>query len=259
MRVDRKLLEEVYRENYFKGEEYVDYERDKAVLQHNFSRRLNQLTSIVTFSEGQSVTEIGCAYGFFGEIVLRSFPFLRYEGYDVVPEACHHAKHSLNLDVKCVDFLDVPDASPSDHVFMWDVIEHLNNPQIYLQKINRLLKEQGKIYLTTGDISALLPRLQGRRWRMIHPPSHLHYFSKRTLTLLLEKQGFRVLRVYYPPTARSLKQIYYSLFMLKSRPSRLASFIYRRIPADTYVSINTYDIMMLVAEKSSTPVKGAVQ
>jgi SAM-dependent methyltransferase len=249
MQVDKQLLRKVYQENYFKGEEYVDYARDKSVQQHNFRRRLDYLSSFTAFRAGQRALEIGCAYGFFGEVLLRKFPFLSYVGFDVVPEACNYAIRQLSLDVRCLDFLEAPDPAPCSHVFMWDVIEHLNNPHLYIQKIAQVLEKGGRVYITTGDISGLLPRLQKRRWRMIHPPSHLHYFSKATISALLKKYGLEVLQVKYPSTARSLRQIYYSLFLLNKPRGAVHEFFHRCIPENSFVSLNTYDIMLVVAEK----------
>jgi 2-polyprenyl-3-methyl-5-hydroxy-6-metoxy-1,4-benzoquinol methylase len=250
MQVDKHLLEMVYRQNYFMGEEYLDYVKDKAILQGNFARRLRSLSSVTTFHKGQRVLEIGCAYGFFGEVLLAQFPFVDYLGFDVVIQACEYAKQKIGLNVKCVDFLEYTDASKCAHVFMWDVIEHLNEPQRYIAKISGILEKGGKIYITTGDISAVLPRVQREKWRMIHPPSHLHYFSKKTLTMLLQKYDLRVVRVDYPAMARSLRQIYYSLFLLNKRLNGFKEFVYRHIPEDASISVNTYDIMLAVAEKT---------
>ena len=249
MQVDQELLKRVYRENYFTGEEYVDYAREKGALQRNFARRLDYVSSLTAFRPKQRVLEIGCAYGFFGETLLMKFPFCEYAGFDVVPEACDYAVEHLGLNVRCVDFLDAEDVPQSSHLFMWDVIEHLNNPELYIEKAREKLEQGGSLSITTGDISAVLPRLQKQKWRLIHPPSHLHYFSRQTLSLLLRKHGFKVLGIRYPSTARSLKQIYYSLFLLGRKQTGIRKFVYDRIPDNAFVSLNTYDIMLVVAEK----------
>jgi len=249
MQVDRELLQKVYRENYFKGEEYVDYTRDKDILQYNFSRRLDHISSMVDFRPDQNVVEIGCAYGFFGEVLLRKFPFLHYTGFDVVPEACQYAVQTLDLTVRCEDFLEASAVPKCAHVFMWDVIEHLHNPHLYIRKLSENLSEGGYVYLTTGDISALLPRVQKRGWRMIHPPSHLHYFSRESVSILLEKYGLRVTHLSYPGTARSWKQIFYSLYLLRKRENALKKRLYDRIPAKAFITLNTYDIMLVMARK----------
>jgi hypothetical protein len=133
---------------------------------------------------------------------------------------------------------------------MWDVIEHLHNPHLYIQKVSETLAAGGHVYITTGDIAALLPRLQKRKWRMIHPPSHLHYFSKKTLSMLLARYGLNVTHVRYPGTARSLKQIYYSLYLLRKRETVFKKLVYAKIPERAFITLNTYDIMLVVAQKS---------
>src|ERR1700730_834805 len=250
IQVNKESLKKVYHENYFKGEEYLDYAQEKSALQYNFSRRLDYISSITTFHRSQRALEIGCAYGFFGEVLLKKFPFLDYLGFDVVPEACAYAAAELRLDVRCNDFLEADGVPKSSHVFMCDVIEHLNNPQLYIEKIADTLDIGGHVYITTGDISAILPRLQKRRWRMIHPPTHLHYFSKKTLSLLLAKYGLKVSRVHYPSTARSFKQIYYSLYLLGKRRTVFKRFFYTRIPDSAFVALNTFDIMLMIAQKA---------
>ena len=250
MCVNKELLRSVYSEKYFAGEEYVNYLEDKWVLQSNFSRRLQRLSGITRFTPGETVIEIGCAYGFFGELLLRRYPFVSYVGFEVVPEACQYGRQHFSLDIRCGDFLTLPDVPRCSHAFMWDVIEHLNAPQLYIEKISSLLQNNGKVYITTGDIDAFLPRWQGKKWRMIHPPSHLQYFSRKTLSLLLERYGLKTIHVSYPSTARSMRQIFFSLFLLKRRRKRWLQQIYRLIPRTAGVSVNTFDIMLVVAEKA---------
>ena len=67
--------------------------------------------------------------------------------------------------------------------------------------------------------------------------------------MLLERYDLKVVRIGYPATARSLRQIYYSLFLLNKRRNRFKEFAYRHIPEDASISLNTYDIMLAVAEK----------
>lgn len=99
------------------------------------------------------------------------------------------------------------------------------------------------------DIGALLPKIQQHNWRMIHPPMHLHYFTKRTLTLLLQNNGFEVKKIIYKPVFRSLKQIFYSLFLLNKSKQGFVNKIFRKIPSEWFIPINTYDIMYCIAVK----------
>lgn len=248
--ISSEILKETYSINYFKGEEYLDYLKDKEIIQHNFEKRIQIIKKIS--DKGIPVTrclEIGCAYGFFGEVLLRNFN-TSYSGIDVVPEAIDYASNQLNLDVVAGDYLQQPEPAESySDVFMWDVIEHLENPDLFLKKANSGLIKGGRIYITTGDISSLLARMQGRKWRMIHPPSHIHYFSKKHLVELLKKCGFSTVHVSYPPVYRSVRQIYYSLFLLNKSPE-MSGKLFNLIPSHWNIPFNTFDIVLIAAVKN---------
>jgi SAM-dependent methyltransferase len=251
MDVDPELLKQTYTENYFKGEEYVDYIRDKEILQTNFRKRLRSIFHSIDPSQIANVIEIGCAYGFFAEVLNMERKGIQYVGYDVVKEAINYGTKTLGQNLICGDYLQAKIDKPVSDIFMWDVIEHLPNPDKFIEKASSELQSGGRIYITTGDIERMIPRFQKAKWRMIHPPSHLQYFSKKTLSLLLERNGFKVKSVSYPPVYRSVRIIFYSLFMLRKKYPKIIRTLYSLIPEKLNVALNTYDIMFLVAEKSS--------
>lgn len=84
---------------------------------------------------------------------------------------------------------------------------------------------------------------------MIHPPTHLHYFSKKTIKLLLARHGFIVEKIYDIPIYRSVRQIYYSLFMLNKNYGKTIKKIYDAIPTRAFFKINTFDILFVIAKK----------
>ena len=249
MQLSPEEIRKIYSENYFTGEEYEDYLRDKAVLQKNFSNRLKKIYSVFPSIKITNALEIGCAYGFFGELLKKNLNHVYYKGFDVTEEAIAYGKENFNLDVSTQNYLDYKTDQKFTDVFMWDVIEHLMNPEKFLEKINRDSAPGARLFITTGDIGALLAKTQKCRWRMIHPPSHLQYFSKETITLLLKKNGFTVKKVFYPPASRSAKVIFYSLFMLRKNYPQWVEKIYKSIPDTLYITINTFDIMFVIAVK----------
>lgn len=242
-------IRKIYSEKYFAGEEYEDYVRDKIMLQKNFSARLKKIFSSVPQNQINNVLEIGCAYGFFGEMLKKKIPQASYLGFDASTEAVSYAKEKLGLNASAENYLDWKTEKKFTDIFMWDVIEHLERPDKFFEKINQDSVSGSRIYITTGDIGSWLARRQGCNWRMIHPPSHLHYFSKDTITMLLKKKGFTVKKIFYSPTSRSVKGIFYSLFMLKKKYSRWTEKIYNAIPENLSIAVNTFDIMFVIAEK----------
>lgn len=243
-------LKQFYGEKYFNGDEYSNYIDDKETIQKNFNSRLKQIDKITKRQNFHHVLEIGCAYGFFGQLIKNKYPSANYVGYDIAKEAVEYGKSVLKVNVLNENYLesDSPQ-NPYSHVFMWDVIEHLPCPDEFVEKISKESAAGSFLFITTGDISSFVPRMKGASWRMIHPPTHLHYFSKKTLSKMLEKYGYEVQSIKYPPVSRSVKQIFYSLFLLQKKESKWKSYIYHKIPPSLYLKLNTYDIMFVVARK----------
>ena len=84
---------------------------------------------------------------------------------------------------------------------------------------------------------------------MIHPPSHLHYFDRRTLPKLLARHGFRTLDVRSLGVARGFRQVLYSVLALGLKMPRAYEVLKKVVPATWGFTLNTFDIMQVVAER----------
>ena len=198
---DPATLARIYGAGYFSGEEYADYAGDRGVHDENFRRRLERITSVA--GPLSSLYEIGCAHGFW--LAAATARGVRAAGIDVSEDAVRHATGVLKLDAACGAFEEAAIEPGAYQAFcMWDTLEHLAHPEAHLAKIAALLPAGGWFFATTGDIGAGLARRQADRWRMIHPPTHLQYFSRETLRRLLAKYGLRTVRIESEPMCRSL-------------------------------------------------------
>lgn len=243
LRLDSAELLRLYGPDYFHGQEYGDYQAERASLHINFKRRLGELMAMA--GNARSLFEIGCAYGFFLELAKPLFD--RVAGIDLSPEVVGKAR-TLGLDVTAGDFLATETGS-HDIYCLWDTIEHLDRPDLFLEKIARDISPGGLVAITTGDISSLNARWRGKRWRMIHPPTHLHYFSAATLTALLERLGFKVVHLSHPGTARSLRAIAHGILVLTLKMPGFYKLIEQLLPPSLAVTLNLGDIMFVVARK----------
>jgi 2-polyprenyl-3-methyl-5-hydroxy-6-metoxy-1,4-benzoquinol methylase len=116
------------------------------------------------------------------------------------------ARERLGLDVWEGDFLAAPlDDAAFDVVTMWDFLEHVLDPRAVLAKCHRLLARGGVALVFTIDTTslfneagALLHRLSGggavRVLELLYDYRHNYYFTKPSLTRLLETSGFRIER-----------------------------------------------------------------
>ena len=173
-------------------------------------------------------------------------------GFDVAEEPVAYARECLGVEARCQDALDVSlEAESADVVVMWDTIEHLPRPDLVVDKVVQALRPAGFLFLTTGDIGSVLARLRRERWRLVHPPTHLHYFSRETIARLLEGRGLQPVEMRYVGTRRSLRQIAHSLLVPgKERPSRVYRLLSASRLADLSFVLNTYDILLVVAQKA---------
>ena len=240
----------LYDHSYFHGNEYSNYVSDKKILQKNFIDRLSTLKNLIYYKSNSKLLEIGSAYGFFLEIAKDYFSHV--EGVDITDDGINYAKQKLNLNVKNVDFLEWDTKKNKwDIICLWDTIEHLKRPDFFLKKANNLLNNDGLMAITTGDINSWLARVRGKNWRLIHPPTHIHYFSKKTLTLLLKKEGFEVLYFGYPGFYRSLDNIFYNIFVLRLGQTWIYKIIKFLKLDKLSIYFNTYDICYVIAKKTS--------
>jgi SAM-dependent methyltransferase len=85
-------------------------------------------------------------------------------------------------------------AESFDLITLWDVIEHLHDPLGQLREIQGLLRPGGIFALTTMDTGSLYAKMGGRRWPW-YMRMHLYYFTRGTLTRMLDLAGFEVLKI----------------------------------------------------------------
>jgi predicted TPR repeat methyltransferase len=176
--------------------------------------------------------------------------FSAVEGIDVSDEAVRFARDQLQLPVLHGDLLstDLGDRR-YDVVCMWDTIEHLKRPDLYVEALSRHVSPGGLMALTTGDISSLNARIKRARWRLIHPPTHVHYFSRRSISRLLDRFGFDVVHVEYCGVSRSVGAMIDGLLRLRWGLDGLAAWLQRRSIARRSVYLNLRDIMYVIAIK----------
>ena len=243
---DADRLHELYGHDYFHGEEYHDYIAEKAITQRSFRLRMRRLDKFIDPARHRSVLEVGSAYGFFLDLVRNRFQ--RLVGVDVARDAVKYAQEQ-GLDVRLADLPSLDLTGPFDLVCMWDTIEHLADPGQHLAKIADLTEPGALIAITTGDIGSRLARARGRQWRLIHPPTHLHYFSEDTLTRILDRYGFAVRDSSYCGGFRSLE--FAANFVLKVRWKKPNLFERLRRTGLLRVApyVNMFDIRYIIAEK----------
>ena len=105
-----------------------------------------------------------------------------------------------------------------DLIISTEVIEHLEDPNDFLEICNNLLKDEGKIILTTPDKDY---SDKNSIWQTDRPPVHILWIGKKGMRILAEKNrlavSFQDFSKYYPKYENRLVKF------LISRKERFAS------------------------------------
>lgn len=248
MRLTDEELIHLYNEDFFTGAEFSDYAADERFFRQNFQLRFCELKTFIDPARHRHLLEIGSAYGFFLDEVRNEFESV--QGIDITNAGVAHAREHFKLNVVQADFL-AHDYGPQkfDVVCMWDTIEHLRAPHRYLEKIGRHTDPGALLAITTGDVGSLNARFRGANWRMIHPPTHLHYFSSDTLARLLARYGFEVIYDRYCGFYRSVGNVAYNILVLRHHRPEVFKRLERTGLTKLGFYLNLYDIIYVIARR----------
>jgi SAM-dependent methyltransferase len=139
------------------------------------------------------ILDLGCATGaLLGALKDRGW---RCTGVEISGPQADYARKERGLDVRSLP-LEENDFSPGsfETVLASHLIEHLNDPAALVREVRRVLVPGGRFFVTTPNIGGFQARLFRGRWRSA-VFDHLYLFSKRTLSALLEKEGFTVEKI----------------------------------------------------------------
>jgi len=142
--------------------------------------------------QGSRVLDVGCAAGALLLMLKKRGWIVR--GVEIsAPQATYCRERGLEVSSLPLEENRFPDQC-FDAILASHLIEHLNDPGSFVREARRILKPNGRLYVTTPNINGLQARLFGSAWRSAIF-DHLYLFSVKTLTLLLKNAGFTVERV----------------------------------------------------------------
>jgi 2-polyprenyl-3-methyl-5-hydroxy-6-metoxy-1,4-benzoquinol methylase len=152
----------------------------------------------------ERVLDVGCAEGLLGAMLKQQGRAKEVIGIELFPAAANVARLVLDrvicgdiesVDLKSHGLLD----SSFDYILCADVLEHLNNPEIVLSKLVKLLKPDGKFIISLPNVrhwSVLFPLLFKGEWKCqpqgILDRTHLRFFTRTSAVELLYKSGLKV-------------------------------------------------------------------
>lgn len=141
--------------------------------------------------------DIGCSTGTQIKSYLAIAPGLQTIGIDIDPSAKTNATEDVKEMIIIDDFTkhDFGDKQ-FDVISLKFVIEHLMDFHPYMEKINKLLKPGGLLFMSTPDISSAKALLEMDKWVLINDPvqkiGHLRWFNSKSMQYLAKKYNFEM-------------------------------------------------------------------
>lgn len=151
--------------------------------------------------KNKDVLEIGCSTGYMTK-VLNEEMGCRITCIELNKDAADFAKpFCIDMIISDIETLDLYRALSDkcfDVIIMADVIEHLRHPNILLDNLVSFLKKKGFLLLSVpnGAHGSVALELLSGRWNYrdlgLLDRSHLHFYDKNTLEIMLDEAGYIV-------------------------------------------------------------------
>lgn len=163
------------------GNNWVKIQRHK--LRFGFIRK---------FIRSGKLFDLGAGWGHF----MLAGKELGYDvyGVEISEQPYLYCVNDLKLPVDHIDFFQMDESKQFDLITMWDVLEHIDKADDFLRKCNSLTKKGGYLFLQVPQIDSYFAKRHKDQWKMMGL-DHVNYFSKKTIRMILEKNGYEVLSI----------------------------------------------------------------
>lgn len=131
------------------------------------------------------------------------------------------ALNSLGYNIICADAMTVELDETFDVIIAGDIIEHIENPAIFLRNMNRYLNPAGKLVVTTPNVfffRHFFESLYRSPYKTTNP-EHVCWYCYFTLENLIKRCGMNAIECFYFTRSRK------TLAILKTIRSRCPGFL----------------------------------
>lgn len=186
---------------YFYPEDYVCYQQNQLSPFTHAANRFNQnlgthvikdeIEKLLANPRAGRILDVGCAHGQILEY-LRKRTSWELVGVEPVAAVAEEAKLvGAEIHVSTLEKAQLPSNS-FDVVLMSHVLEHVDNPDLTVREVFRILKPEGHLLAFMPDHDGEDRKAFGNLWWGYHLPRHLYHFDYISISQLLEQRGFEI-------------------------------------------------------------------
>lgn len=156
--------------------------------------RLQRKRRIEKYIKRGSILDIGCGRGLFLDIMRKNG--WGVTGVEFNKETASYASETYGINVIAGNPMEWGlDDESFDVITMNHVLEHVHKPVEIIGECKRLLRRGGLLVVAVPNIYSLQASAGKGIWFHLDIPYHLHHFSEDGLHSLLNKSGFKILKI----------------------------------------------------------------
>jgi len=166
------------------------------------TRLIDRIELIQRYCKGKKVLDVGCV----GHTVPPGHPLWLHKriaevaghvlGIDIEAEKVKELRKQ-GYNVIVADALNRDLGEKFDVIVAGQIIEHLDNPGIFLENMKKHLLDNGILIITTDNAHGAMFIKDYLLKRPNINPQHCMFFSRETITELLRRHDFEILEFYY--------------------------------------------------------------
>ncbi len=183
-------------DNYYSRINSVIYADNSETHHDNYKKeRLNKADLIgKMFPQGGKILDVGCGYGF----LLSYLDIEKWERFGVEP-SIKASKIAEGRGIKILsNYIDnISDTLRFDVILLFDVIEHLADPNSMIDKLAGLMNKNGALIILTGNIDSLNAKLTGAHWSYFNTYEHISFFNPKSIKFLLTQYKLDDVKIKY--------------------------------------------------------------
>lgn len=192
---DEKNSKSDYEENYWGVIKDPDGNlRNRIEEKDKFLANLKSELKFINEYQPSKILDVGCGLGF-----MLSGIDDKHEkfGLEVSSFACEHAKQYAEIYNSPIETAPIEENS-FDIIVSHHVIEHVDKPEEFLDKIKKVLKKDGVLILSTPDFESICAKAYKDNYRMLFDKTHVNLFSFNSLKKMLTDYGFDIIDADFP-------------------------------------------------------------
>lgn len=197
---------------YYDFPEYISHSDSKKgfinflyhlVRKKTLNDKVKLVERVSSHKKGDALLDIGAGNGYFLNAANRKHWLST--GIEKNEGARRFAKENFGLNLQTEDYLFMMPDKKKDVITLWHVMEHLQALNETLDKINKILKDDGTLIVALPNIDSTDALYYKKYWAAYDVPRHLWHFNHNSFSVLVEKHGLEIVEI---------KPMYFDVFYI---------------------------------------------